>query len=93
MIQVHPGRWLVDGNPQIILFDIATVSDKLFEYKQLFYENTKIGIPHQDVECNDAVLFGTMVGKFIEEVSTVGFFFFFYQFISIKYFIADTVSL
>ncbi|XP_045607778.1 glycogen [starch] synthase [Procambarus clarkii] len=65
--RVHPGRWLVDGSPQIILFDIGSASAKLNDYKQDFYENTKIGIPHQDVECNDAVLFGFMVAKFIEE--------------------------
>ncbi|XP_071542878.1 glycogen [starch] synthase [Panulirus ornatus] len=64
---VHPGRWLVDGNPQIILFDISTAIGNLDEYKEEFYQYTKIGIPHPDVECNDAVLFGFMVSKFIEE--------------------------
>lgn len=66
--QVYPGRWLVDGNPQIILFDIGSVSSNLHFYKQDFFEKTKIGIPGQDVECNDAVLFGCMVSRFIEEV-------------------------
>lgn len=66
--QVHPGRWLVDGNPQIILFDIGSASVHLDDYKRQLYENTKIGIPSQDIECNDAVIFGFMVAKFIEEV-------------------------
>nr|XP_027230166.1 glycogen [starch] synthase-like isoform X1 [Penaeus vannamei] len=65
--RIHTGRWLVDGSPQIILFDIGTAADKLYTYKQEFYESTKIGIPNQDVECNDAVLFGFMVARFIEE--------------------------
>ncbi|XP_064080353.1 glycogen [starch] synthase-like [Macrobrachium nipponense] len=64
--RVHTGRWLVDGNPQIILFDIGSSSDKLFTYKTEFYDSCKIGIPHHDIECNDAVLFGFMVAKFIE---------------------------
>ncbi|XP_066964835.1 glycogen [starch] synthase isoform X2 [Macrobrachium rosenbergii] len=64
--RVHTGRWLVDGNPQIILFDIGSASDKLFTYKTEFYDTCKIGIPHHDIECNDAVLFGFMVAKFIE---------------------------
>ncbi|XP_042224687.1 glycogen [starch] synthase-like [Homarus americanus] len=65
--RIHPGRWLVDGNPQIILFDIGSASVSLNDYKQEFYENSKIGIPQHDIECNDAVLFGFMVAKFIEE--------------------------
>ncbi|XP_050728294.1 glycogen [starch] synthase-like [Eriocheir sinensis] len=65
--RVYPGRWLVDGNPQIILFDIGSASVHLDEYKRELYENTKIGIPSQDIECNDSVLFGFMVAKFIEE--------------------------
>ncbi|XP_068238022.1 glycogen [starch] synthase isoform X1 [Palaemon carinicauda] len=64
--RVHTGRWLVDGNPQIILFDIGSASDKLYDYKTQFYDSCKIGIPNQDIECNDAVLFGFMVAKFIE---------------------------
>ncbi|KAK7075291.1 Glycogen [starch] synthase, liver [Halocaridina rubra] len=65
--RVHTGRWLVDGNPQIILFDIGSAYDLLSGYKREFYDSCKIGIPHQDVECNDAVLFGFMVAKFVEE--------------------------
>ena len=58
----------MDGSPQIILFDITSAAAQLDEYKRELYENTKIGIPSGDVECNDAVLFGYMVAKFIEEV-------------------------
>lgn len=65
--RVHTGRWLVDGSPQIILFDIGSASGRLDEYKHELYDNTKIGIPTGDIECNDAVLFGVMVARFIEE--------------------------
>lgn len=61
----------MDGNPQIILFDINTALRSLDDYKEEFYQNTKIGIPNPDIECNDAVLFGFMVSKFIEEVSAL----------------------
>ncbi|XP_076062252.1 glycogen [starch] synthase [Oratosquilla oratoria] len=64
---VHSGRWLVDGNPQIVLFDIGTASDKLHKFKEELYAQTKIGIPFGDVECNDAVLFGFMVARFIQQ--------------------------
>lgn len=47
------------------------MSSNLHFYKEDFFEKTKIGIPGQDVECNDAVLFGCMVSRFIEEVRAV----------------------
>ena len=66
--QVYTGRWLVDGNPQIIMFDIGSASHELNKYKHELFESTKIGIPHGDIECNDSVIFGFMVAKFLEEV-------------------------
>jgi len=69
--RVHTARWLVDGNPQIILFDIASAAHDLDRYKHELYESSKIGIPNGDVECNDAVIFGFMVAKFLEEFRTV----------------------
>lgn len=65
--KVYPGRWLVEGNPQIILFDIGSAAGGLYDYKCELYNNTKIGIPQPDVECNDAVIFGFMVAEFIAQ--------------------------
>ena len=65
---MYTGRWLVDGSPQIVLFDIGSASSQLTAFKQELFEASKIGIPSGDVECNDAVIFGFMVAKFIEEV-------------------------
>uniref|UniRef100_A0A2P2I2F4 Glycogen [starch] synthase n=1 Tax=Hirondellea gigas TaxID=1518452 RepID=A0A2P2I2F4_9CRUS len=65
--KVHTGRWLVDGNPQIILFEIASAAHELDRYKFELFQSAKIGIPNGDVECNDAVIFGFMVAKFLEE--------------------------
>lgn len=61
------GRWLVDGNPLIVLFDIGTGSAKLNEWKQELWEKTGVGIPHADIECNDSVIFGFMCAMFIQE--------------------------
>ena len=33
--KIHCGRWLVDGNPQIILFDVGSASHKMSEFKQV----------------------------------------------------------
>ncbi len=53
----------------MILFDIGSVSWKLNEYKEDLWLKASIGIPHLDVEANDAVILGFQVATFINEVS------------------------
>lgn len=65
--KVHTGRWLVDGNPQIILFDIGSAAWRMDEYKNELWTTTGIGVPHLDVETNDAIILGYMVATFIGE--------------------------
>ncbi|XP_063220132.1 glycogen [starch] synthase isoform X2 [Bacillus rossius redtenbacheri] len=65
--KVHTGTWLVDGNPQVILFDIGSAAWKLDEYKQELWAKCSLGIPHLDVEANDAVILGYQMAHFIEE--------------------------
>lgn len=64
---VKLGRWLVDGNPQVVLFDLGACSWKLNDWKQELWDKTGIGIPHPDVECNDSVLFGYAAAQFIAD--------------------------
>ncbi len=59
--KIHTGRWLVEGNPQIILFDIGSASFKMDEFKHELFEKAGIGIPHEDVECNDVCILGLVV--------------------------------
>ncbi|XP_059481247.1 glycogen [starch] synthase isoform X1 [Neocloeon triangulifer] len=65
--KVHTGTWLVDGNPQIILFDIGSGAWKLDHFKHELWETCHLGIPHLDIEANDAVILGYMVAEFIAE--------------------------
>ncbi|XP_014681796.1 PREDICTED: glycogen [starch] synthase-like [Priapulus caudatus] len=65
--KVYYGRWLIDGYPQVVLFDIGSAAWKLDEWKREFWDLTRIGIPWQDIECNDAVVFGFLVEMFIGE--------------------------
>lgn len=69
--KIHTGTWLVDGNPQIILFDIGSGAWKLDEYKQELWNKCNLGIPHLDIEANDAVILGYMVAQFIDEFRKV----------------------
>ena len=56
--RIHCGRWLVEGNPQVILFDIGSAAHRMSEIKQELYDKAGIGIPHLDSECNDVAIFG-----------------------------------
>lgn len=67
--KVHSGTWLVDGNPQVILFDIGSAAWKLDDYKNELWNTCNLGVPHLDIECNDAIILGYQVAQFIQEVS------------------------
>ena len=67
-MQVYYGRWLVEGSPNVILFDIGSAAWKLEEWKRDIWESLHIGIPWHDRESNDAVIFGFLTVWFIAEV-------------------------
>ncbi|KAL1451740.1 hypothetical protein WDU94_006090 [Cyamophila willieti] len=69
--KLHTGTWLVDGNPQIILFDIGSAAWKMDEYKQELWSSCGLGVPHLDIEANDAIILGHMVATFIAEFEKV----------------------
>ncbi|CAF3341758.1 unnamed protein product [Rotaria socialis] len=71
-VHVVTGNWLIEGFPQVVLFDIGSVSHRLDGWKGDFFQYSRIGIPYHDKESNDALLFGFCVfwfiGNFIEQV-------------------------
>ena len=66
--QVVFGRWLIEGYPKVALFDIGSAAWKLDEWKRELWECTHIGVPYQDQESNDAIVFGFLTVWFIAEV-------------------------
>ena len=62
------GRWLIEGYPKVILFDIGSAAWKLDEWKKDVWISAHIGIPWHDRESNDAVIFGYVTCWFIAEV-------------------------
>jgi len=66
-IKVYFGRWLIDGYPKVVLFDISSAAWKLDEFKHELWEAANIGIPWHDRESNDAVIFGALVAWFLGE--------------------------
>lgn len=62
------GRWLIDGYPKVVLFDISTALWKVDDWKQEIWDTSHIGIPWVDQEATDAVAFGFMTAIFLMEV-------------------------
>ena len=62
------GRWLIDGYPKVLLFDIASAAWKLDEWKKDIWEYAHIGVPWHDRESNDAIIFGFLTAWFLAEV-------------------------
>ena len=71
-IQVVFGRWLIDGYPSVILFDIGSGAKHLEAWKDELYDLSRIAIPWHDRESNDAVIFGNLCTWFIADVSLLG---------------------
>ena len=61
------GRWLVEGNPQVILFDVGSAAYKMNDFKQELYDSAGIGAPQGDQEVNDVTIFGFMVAQFLAD--------------------------
>lgn len=66
-IKVVFGRWLIDGYPKVVLFDIGSAYDKLAGWRKELWELCHIGIPDDDKESKDAVVFGNLVYWFVTE--------------------------
>eukprot|EP01134_Creolimax_fragrantissima_P003890 CFRG3890T1 len=71
-VNVVTGRWLVNGYPQCILFDLQTASSRLDKWKYELFENCKIELPSDDSESNDATLFGNLVTWFLQMIAQFG---------------------
>jgi len=66
-LKVVSGRWLIDGYPKVVLFDIGSAAWKLDEWKKEVWESSHIGVPYHDRESNDAIVFGFLTGWFLSE--------------------------
>ncbi|CAF1270547.1 unnamed protein product [Rotaria sordida] len=71
-VHVVTGNWLIEGFPEVVLFDIGSAAHRLDGWKGDFFEYAHIGIPYHDRESNDALIFGFCVfwfiGTFIEQL-------------------------
>ncbi|XP_067415347.1 glycogen [starch] synthase, liver isoform X2 [Emydura macquarii macquarii] len=65
--QVFFGRWLIEGSPYVMLFDIGSAAWNLDRWKGEFWDACSIGIPFNDREANDALIFGSLTAWFFKE--------------------------
>ncbi|TFK01794.1 F-box only protein 22 [Platysternon megacephalum] len=68
--QVFFGRWLIEGSPYVILFDIGSAAWNLDRWKGEFWDACNIGIPFNDREANDALIFGSLTAWFFKELTS-----------------------
>lgn len=68
-IEVHYGRWLVSGRPQVILINVNSVMHKLREIKYFLWKNHYIGTPGDDGEVNQVVVFGFLINEFFKALT------------------------
>ncbi|KAG5519499.1 hypothetical protein PMAC_002127 [Pneumocystis sp. 'macacae'] len=61
------GRWLIDGAPRVLLFDLGNAYHWLNEWKGDLWNTTGIPSPPDDSETNEAIVFGYIVTWFLGE--------------------------
>ncbi|KAJ3381936.1 glycogen synthase isoform 1 [Entophlyctis sp. JEL0112] len=61
------GRWLTDGNPLVLLFDVGSASHRMDEWKADLWSIAGIPSPPDDFETNEAIVFGYLVAWFLGE--------------------------
>lgn len=62
------GRWLIEGAPRVLLFDIWSAGHYLNEWKADLWNIAGIPTPDHDLETNDAILLGYLVAWFLGEL-------------------------
>jgi glycogen synthase len=62
------GRWLIEGYPKVLLFDINWAMSQLDQWKEEIWKSSYIGVPWSDHDANCAVVFGFVTAIFLAEV-------------------------
>ncbi|RPJ05988.1 MAG: glycogen synthase, partial [Spirochaetaceae bacterium] len=70
--EVHFGRWLVTGNPQVVLVNPKSVQSKLHDWKYFLWDHYKISIPDSDDLANQAFAFGMLSYLFLKSLTQAG---------------------
>jgi glycogen(starch) synthase len=66
-VKVLFGRWLIEGAPNVILFDTSSQHHKIEEWKADLWNLAGIPTPPNDHETHEAIVFGYLVTWFLGE--------------------------
>ncbi|KAJ3343001.1 hypothetical protein HDU93_000171 [Gonapodya sp. JEL0774] len=69
-VRITYGRWLVEGGPAVILFDVASAHNRTAEWKTDLESHLSVSFPADDYDTNEAIAFGYLVSWFFEEFAT-----------------------
>lgn len=72
-VKILYGRWLIEGNPLVLLFDTGSVLSKLDEWKADLWNLAGIPSPPNDQETNDTIILGYLVAWFLGDVRPSSF--------------------
>ncbi|KZS95224.1 glycogen synthase [Sistotremastrum niveocremeum HHB9708] len=64
------GRWLIEGAPNVLLFDTSSQYHKLDEWKGDLWNLAGIPTPPNDHETNETIVFGYLVAWFLGEYTS-----------------------
>lgn len=67
------GRWLIEGNPHVLLFDTGSQYHRLDEWKGDLWSLAGIPSPPHDQETNETIILGYLVTWFLGEVRPIQF--------------------
>ncbi|XP_077566112.1 glycogen [starch] synthase, liver [Stigmatopora nigra] len=67
--QVYFGRWLIEGSPYVILFDLGSAAHNLDRWKGDLWQSCNIGLPPQDREANDSLILGSLIAWFFQKLT------------------------
>ncbi|MBS3102067.1 glycogen/starch synthase [Candidatus Woesearchaeota archaeon] len=67
-ILCHCGKWLIEGQPNVILIDFENYRQKANEIKRELWDNFKIDSLNAPYDYNEPVVWGYAAGKLIEKL-------------------------
>lgn len=72
-VKILYGRWLIEGAPNVLLFDTGSQYSRLDEWKGDLWNLAGIPTPPNDHETNETIVFGYIVAWFLGDVRVSSF--------------------
>lgn len=67
----HFGKWLVEGDPNVILIDFSKYQQKINDIKKQFWDNFQVDSLNSAPDFNEPLVWSYTVGMLMEKIKTV----------------------